>query len=133
MASPHIPFVYNSWLRSYRHGSSFAKPIESRLFYDRHHQIISRILDRPSTKVFVASPKEDPETFIGYLVVEEGYGPAIVHFCYVKRPFRRLGVAKALCGAAGLNLNQCVYTHRTYDLESLESRYPGLSYDPYLI
>lgn len=127
------PFLFSSWLNSYRRRSSFARRITDKVFFSRHHAVIERILQRPSTTVLVATPVGEPDTFLGYLIVERALGMTILHFAYVKDAWRRMGVMKALVAAAGIDPNACVFTHRTYDLEWIERKFPALVYDPYLI
>lgn len=128
-------FVYNSWLHSYR-SSHFARPIESKTYYAFHHAIIERILARPTCTVLIATHKDTPTIILGYLVLESLEKPTI-HFVYVKQPFRRLGIAKALLGHLRPKLDvpfEAIYTHKTNDGEGLLTKEAGkFSYIPYLI
>jgi hypothetical protein len=74
--------------------------------------------------VRVACLPDAPDVILGYLV-REGH---IVHWAYVKKPFRRLGILRAL--AAGVPPD-FLYTHRTIDAEPIVRRFPQSSYDPY--
>jgi ribosomal protein S18 acetylase RimI-like enzyme len=142
--SEDVSFIYNSWLKQYRERSRFASPIHPKIFYDRHHKVLERILAVTSTQVLVCSPKENPETILGYLVFTNANVP-ILHFVYVKAAFRRLGIASALFKDAQLDPNKCVYTHRVdkrsvrddgtsvSDFDWIQQRFPSLLYDPYLI
>lgn len=96
-------------------------------------RVVVRILNRPGTKAFVASnPREQPPNDLhGWIVVEEGanipsYKPPryklevkvspdpLVHYCYVKKLYRELGVAKKLFAAAGVDPRQrFLYTCHT--------------------
>lgn len=123
--SEDFSFVFATWLRSYKHSSHFAKRIPDRTFYVRHHAVIERILAR-GAELLVACPADAPETILGYLV-REG---ATLHFLYVKGPFRRMGVAKALVG----EYRPEQFTHWTNDLDHVRKMVgEGVQYDPYLI
>lgn len=50
------------------------------------------ILQRPSVMVVVASPQDQPSVIWAYLVGEAG----LLHWCYVRRTHRRLGIARRL-------------------------------------
>jgi len=125
-------FIFSTWLKSYKHSSRFAQPITPKIFFARHHKIVERILAMPQTQVIVCASKEDQNTILGYLAFTAGPRP-IVHFCYVKVPFRKMGIAKGLFDDANIALENAVYTHRMEDLDWVERKYPGLEYDPYLI
>jgi hypothetical protein len=127
-----LPFIYSSWLKSYKFSSSFARGISDKIFYERHHVVIERILNATTTSVFLATHKTEG-CFIGYLVVQEVPDLSIIHFAYTKGAFRNKGVMTALIDAWGKNPNSASYTHRTFDAKFLTKRYPLMVYDPYLI
>lgn len=126
-------FIFSTWLRSYKHSSRFAQHIPSRTYFARHHKIIERIMGFPQTETVVCSPKDKADTILGYLVFTHVHPRPVIHFVYVKVPFRKFGVAKGLLEEANIHLDGAVYTHRTDNLEWVEQRFPGLQYDPYLI
>src|SRR5436309_249818 len=85
------PFVFATWLRCYRYSSAFAKPIPEEVFFRFHHAVIQRILSRGAS-LRIAHLADEPGVILGYLVTE----PGVVHFVYVKKPFRRNGIARSL-------------------------------------
>ena len=121
-----LPFVFATWLRSVHASSLFAKRIPRPVFFERHHAAIQRLLDR-GAELSVACLKEDDGVVVGYLA-REG---KLIHFVYVKGPFRRMGVARALLERAGLSPDECSCTHWTYQLDALAPKWPKLVYDPY--
>lgn len=127
-----LDFVYATWLRSYRHASQFAKKISNTTYYTWHHRVVERILSREGAKLLIAHPKEDPELILGYICTEkQPDGMEVVHYCYVKKTFRQLGVAKALI--SGASLGKMNFTHWTTDTDWALKKYPGMSYNPYRI
>jgi GNAT superfamily N-acetyltransferase len=57
--------------------------------------LIQRLIGR--SKVLLAKNQEDDEQIFGYIVAETlSPDRPIVHYCYVKEPFRRLGIASKL-------------------------------------
>ncbi len=139
-------FIYNSWLHSYR-SSQFARPIESKTYYAFHHAIIERLLARTTTNVLIAAHSATPDVILGYLVLETpSHMPLncatmpVAHFLYVKQPFRRLGIAKALVAHLKPKLGafEAMYTHKTNDGEGLANSAASSEelkalYNPYLI
>jgi predicted GNAT family acetyltransferase len=128
-------FVFSSWLNSYQKNSPATEAISKYVFFKFHHPILTRILKRETTEVTIACLKDDPEVVIGYLAIEKlETPPAIIHFCYVKSAFRRMGIARKLMESSDLNPNECHYTHHTHPVDWWISRmFPKLSYNPYAV
>jgi hypothetical protein len=123
-----LPFIYATWLKSYR-TSQFAQNIESKIYFSWHHKIIESILTR--SQVVIAHPTGQPNIIVGYLVTE----PNVVHYCYVKFQFRKLGVATNLIQHQSIDPNQMQFTHATPDMNWIALKYPLLTnnYNPYAI
>ena len=89
-----IPFVINSWLKSYR-WSDKDNPDYYRNLVPRIKQLIK------TNRVMVATLAEEPDCFVGWICGAKGQ----LHYAYVKSVFRRDGVAKELidkvCGKYG--------------------------------
>lgn len=128
-------FLYATWLKAYRHSSEFARRIRDVVFFERHHQAIEGILKRPRVSVLVACLDDSHDTILGYLVTERYNDRPVIHYCYVKLSFRRMGVASALLDVARVSPNESLFSHRAGedDMVWIERRFPGLVYDPYLI
>jgi hypothetical protein len=121
-------FVYDSWLKYFYDYGTFTTGITKPIFHKFHRAIINQILGSPSGVALVA---EQNDTILGYLCAT----PTALHWVYTKYPFRRSGVATKLLAAAGIDLNHCVYTHRTKDLAKwkFDEKFPGAIYNPYLM
>lgn len=128
-----LSFIYATWLNSYYGASYFAKKLGKDVFYDFHKKIIERILEAPITQTLIAASKEDPNTIFGYLVAQEYNDRPILQYVYVKGAFQRYGIAKALVGAAKIDVGKCIFTHWTFDCDWIVNKYPSLVYNPYLI
>jgi GNAT superfamily N-acetyltransferase len=139
MTEIDFSFVLASWLRNYKSNSSFAMRIKKAIYYAFHEPIAKHILRKPTTRTLVAYATESEEVTIGFLVYEIlPRDHHVIHFCYVKPAFRRMGIASRLFQESGLNLTQCEYSHRTYDFddmkkenENFKKRCEGLIYNPY--
>jgi len=90
-------FVRSSWLRSNRARCEWAPRSE---YFRLHHDVVEGLLERSTT--LVACAKENPTQIVGWACGEITDGHPILHFAYVKRPFRNQGVAghlvETLCG-----------------------------------
>ncbi len=128
-------FIMNSWLKSYRYDSYFTKRITDTIFYKYHHVICTRILERPTTQVLVACDPEDSNVIYGYLVYEKDANSSkyVVHYGYVKGPFRTLGIVSTLLKASELDLNESYVSHWTTATDWIIKKFPNLTYVPYLI
>lgn len=120
-------FVFATWLRSYRHASQFAKKISNEVYYRWHHKVIERILAR-GAQVYIAHPIGEPEVILGYICLES-QDKLVVHYIYVKKAFRKMGVAKMLYTPEIGD----VFTHWTADMDWATKKWPELTYDPYRI
>lgn len=131
------PFIFSSWLKSYWENSDFTEHISKHVFFTWHHKVIERILKYETAIIKVAALQEEPTVVIGYLCLQRMPSvpdTQILHFCYVKAAFRKLGIAKALIKAAQVNPDTCVFTHRTDPIHWwIQNMFPRLSYNPYLV
>ena len=115
-----LPFVFHSWLRSFQ-GTHYAGPLPDDLYYEAYHTAIERLLARPGVRVLCAvdaGAEPGERALFGYLVIEPATTgqpfQAVVHYAYVKEPFRRNGVFKSLLTAAGVKpTGPLAYTFRT--------------------
>lgn len=124
-----LNFILSSWLKSYRQSSQFARYIPSRLYFEWHQKVIKRILERRTTKVRVAYTPGSPEVILGYFVAEDQGDVSVAHYLYVKKAFRRFGIAKELFS----NFGYMEYTHMTDECRWILNKVLSLVYNPYRI
>lgn len=132
-----LPFIWNSWLKSYRDNNELAKAIASETYFTEHRRLIGALCDRSA--VLVACSPDHPEQIYGYAVFEAFTGPMLVmHYIYVKQTYRRFGIASELLEKAKLAVHQpdgipTGATHITYLwLDHLRDRW-GMWFNPYLL
>jgi hypothetical protein len=137
-----VSFIYNSWLKSYR-DSPQVKSIPNTLYYAEHHAVIENIFKSPNCTIGIACNPEEQDQIYGYLVGDildritkvqaSGY-VAVVHWLYVKHPFRMNGIAKGLFNWFTLDHKDLtfVYTHRVKNVEKLIGERPFV-FNPYLL
>ena len=124
------PFIFNSWLKSYRF-SHFGEKITNTIYFEDHHKVIENILK--DSKVVVACNEEDPSQLYGYIVGGVEDGNFVLHFIYVKHTFRNMGLGKTLLDAMGHDKEKAgVYTHHTRMADKLAAKY-NFVYHPYLM
>src|SRR3972149_1030541 len=85
-----LPFIISTWLKSYRQAGYGVKLIRQDVFFRHFHDLIESILN--SAEIYIAAVKDSPSTIVGYLVA----GEEVLHYAYVKSPFRRMGIATEL-------------------------------------
>jgi GNAT superfamily N-acetyltransferase len=124
-----VPFIFNSWLKSYRN-SNFARPLENTIYFSEHHKVIERVLQHHG--VIIACNPEDPSQIYGFLCAGYVDGILVLHYAYVKQPFRKLGIAKALLNCLEQPDDSAIlYTHQTRVAQTVAPRY-NMIYHPYL-
>ena len=130
MVEDDLPFLFNSWLKSYRF-SHFGEKITNTIYLEDHHKVIEAILDK--SKVLVACSNDDSSHLYGYIVTGEEEGILVLNFIYVKHTFRNMGIGKTLLDAVGHSSDVAsVYTHHTRIADKLASKY-NFVYHPYLM
>jgi len=132
-SSVDLPFIMDSWQKGYRYGSSFGRSgMMNSVFYIGHRRVIESLL--PESLILVAALEEDPSIIVGYAVIGAHDASPILHWCHVKEPFRRRGIASLLFGAANFppKLKGVVLSHASDDwYKFLRSKFPDAVYDPY--
>ena len=125
-----LPFIYNSWLKSYR-DSPAVRSVPNSIYFAEHHNNLEGILSSALTEVWVACDAEDESNIRGYVVVEHEGDCEVVHWVYVKQPYRQSGVARALlkCALSDSEL-PVFYTHYTKMSECIRGR---AVYNPFLL
>lgn len=112
-----VPFIYSSWLKSYRDAPAVAG-IPNGIYYAGQHALIERLLERST--VVVACSSDDPQQIMGYGVGEIlAPSTAVLHWLYVKHTFRGFGIAKALEGTLVHKAATVFYTHRVKSCDRL--------------
>jgi GNAT superfamily N-acetyltransferase len=110
-----VALVSETWLESYRNDSPWAHRLTDHVFFAHHQPAVAEILSRACA--VVACDPADERVVYGTVVWEPATaeGPA-VHWVYVKKALRRLGVARRLLAATGLpaDLAGVNVTHPTY-------------------
>lgn len=99
---------------------------------------IRKALARPGVRVLVAyNPEEDRESradLYGWIAVESGHARPLVIFCYVKEPYRRLGIAMRLLKACGIGAGDGFYYATKTALMSKAARaIPNAQWHPLII
>lgn len=85
-------FVLSSWLKSYRN-AEMASLISKDRYFRGHNELALDALGRSNLLVAVA--RDDSDHIYGWLCHQQGE-PTIIHYLYVKYPFRSMGIAKIL-------------------------------------
>lgn len=130
-----LNFILNSWLKSYRN-SYYAIKIPNQIYYQEQKALISNLLGK--SQVVVAVNQEDSSQILGFIMFEIGKISLtpVIHYIYVKSPFRKLGIGTELLQEAvsqaqydeGLPL---VITHHSREFEKFCAWV--FVYNPYLL
>lgn len=120
-----ISFIYDSFMKSYKADGPLGKITTKRVFFQEFPQVIDRILS--TSKVQIMCLSEEPKIIVGYIIFQ----PQLIHYIFVKEPFRRNGIAKTLKShALGLN-DSFTYTHITHHVKKLLTKYPDALFNPF--
>ena len=83
-----LDFIFSSWLSSFK-SSHYAGPVPDNVYWKLYQHVLEEIFKRPGFEVTVVCNKDYPDQIVAYLAWE----PGIVHYVYVKQPFRQKGIA----------------------------------------
>jgi len=129
-----LSFVYSSWLKSYRTSDASRRMVND-VYYGGHKRVIARLLS--TSLAIVAVNPEDPDQIYGYIVYAEAAGVPVVHYVYVKQPYRRHGIASQLFALVRKSYPQtgdlpALATHATDYYDKLRDKW-NLLYNPYVV
>lgn len=132
-----VAFIFNSWLKSNR-GSALVQGVSNPVYFAQHHLLIEGLVK--TCQVKVACNADDTSQIYGYIVSERVDNAPVVHYCYVKEPYRKLGLGRALFEAAQIDIEKPFFTTSklTFRLRMLEQRFtmilnPYLAYYAYAV
>jgi len=127
-----VPFIFNSWLKSYNHHAIYPFRIPTEIYYKAHHDIVERILK--SNTVLIACDAKDETSIYGYIVAGLTSGIPTIHYVYVKSLFRKLGIATALMNCLDANMDYAILiSHMSKAFEKSFQTKGNFIYNPYLV
>ncbi len=91
-----LPFIANSWLRSYRNNCRYLYGVPSEIYYREQHALIERLLTSKGIQVLVACSPDDDEQIFSYCVAQAFDETLCIHWIYSKQPLRKFGLISAL-------------------------------------
>jgi hypothetical protein len=125
-----VPFIFNSWLNSFRKGS-FTRFVDNKIYFTEQHKLIERLLKRCEVKM--ACDPNDPSSICGYMVYERVEGILCVHYAYTKQTFRGMGICRQLLKNIDHDFNNAaICTHNTITGTRIGLKY-NLIYHPYIL
>lgn len=117
------PFIFKSWLNQHWADGASNRYLRKTEFFREHHLAVSKLLRR--TPAIVAASERDPAAILGFLSAEnlpgeyedakgEMFRDVVLHYFYVKAPYRGFGIGRVLLEAAGVRPNRIKHvTHWT--------------------
>jgi len=124
-----VDFIFNSWLKCYRYSPNTVGA-QNPVYFAQHHKLIEGLCKRAN--ITIACNAADIAQIYGYVCSEMIDELPVIHFLYVKQPFRKFGIAMQLAEVAGFKRESPVFfTHRTFTAENLEKKF-AMVYNPYL-
>jgi len=105
------------------------------IFAEGQKQIRDRFLEK--SEVWLACSPDDPWFLMGFVVGERPASALVLHYVYVKKHFRRMGLATKMVKAMADGRGKIVATHRTVGWDglapSLEKGGDIVEFNPYLM
>lgn len=126
LVADDVPFVFSSWLKSYREEM---RDVPGKVYFHHHQALIQKLLEKAA--VYVAANAEDPSQILGYLACQNIRGVLVVHYLYVKAPFRNHGIASSLLQRARAGVVGIQHSHQT-DAGARLMKHVSSVFNPYL-
>ncbi len=131
LAEAHeLPFIYATWLNSYRYDSFIGKACKNSIFFAEYPKIIDAILESEMTKVLVAFFPASPKVILSYIV----FDPSCLHYVFTKEIYQKNGIAMSLVLMAFKDRmsHPISYSHRTLMAEPILQKYQDqLMFNPF--
>lgn len=125
-------FIFKSVLHHYRNGSPHTQHISDQVFFDNHSYLVSKVMKIPGNVIKMAALSDDPDVVFGF--AWGNVQPETLHYVYVKRAFRRMGIAACLVRAIfDEDVDEIFYTHHTRDMGFIAHRTDRFVFNPYLL
>jgi hypothetical protein len=115
-------FVYKTFLEGLRYGNETFRQMDKIQFYENYRKVLNSLIQKKETQIKIAALKEDPDVILGYAITR----PEIVDWIFVKKSWRRLGIAKDLIG----DMHMTTVSHITLAGNAIRTKL-GLKYDPF--
>ena len=129
MREDDLPFLTDSWLRSFREGN-FGVPHDE--YFETQRRVIKSLLRQ--SKAAIACDPNDADQVFGYVVWHARQeGKPLVHWCFVKHPFRRFGVCRHLMKVVDPEKRGVLLTHRSIHYPELAKAGLRITYAPFAL
>lgn len=128
-----LPFFYSATLQSHFYSSPTTKFLLPGIYYAEHKKVLERLISSTANILTLACTEDDLAVILGYAL--HSFDGKYLHYMYVKRAFRKFGIARELLAEAMVDLSNCQVSHWTNDMGEIwrNRLYPNLIYNPYLL
>lgn len=116
--------ILSTMLRGLYYGNSFFTNIQKDVFFKEYSEIAHKMLFKRSNSLTIACSMEEPTVVLGWALIS--LDASVLHYAFVKEPFRNKGIAKRLIGSNKIE----IVTHIT-DLGNKIRRAKGWTFDPW--
>ena len=119
-------FVYSSWLKSYRNNKYFAHAMDNETYFQFHALIIDTLVKDNNLSILCS--KDDEDQIYGFICNRPDN--KVIHFIYIKYPYRKMGLGKMLLNDTVGSLSDTTYvSHYNHHLD----KYDNIKYNAYLL
>lgn len=123
-----MPFVFDGWLKSFRMAHA-AGPFAIEDYKQVYSVAIQKLLQR--AELLIACNPELDDQLYGFLAHEKRT-PPVVHYVYVKQPFRKHRIATLLMAAADIPTGKLFYfTYKSPGAGDIAEHWRGATFDPF--
>ena len=119
-------FILNSWLKSYYDTADISPRISRKVFFKNEGKIIENLLKTELVKI-ICNPFDETHIY-GYACFNDN--PTILHYIYVKQPFRKMGLARNILRDY-MESEDVIISYSTGRIKRFGTHY-NFKYNPYV-
>ena len=123
-----INFIKNSWQKNF---ASSMKHVPLQIYHKNQDKLITKLMGRSTC--YVACNPEDFYQIFGWILFDTLEDLGILHYIYVKHPFRRYGIASVMLGLIKYDKSYpIIATHYSHGLDDLKKKF-NITFNPYFL
>lgn len=123
-----INFIKNSWEKSFE---KVMKQVPQTLYTRGQQRLMAKLMARSTC--FVACNPDELTQIYGWMLFEKLGEIGVLHYIYVKHPYRRYGIGSQLYSMLERDKSvPCIATHTTLYLNHIKDKW-NLTFNPYIL
>lgn len=123
-----LNFIKNSWIKSFE---KYMRSVPRPFYFAGQNKLAIQLLGK--SRCYVAANPDNLEQIFGWILFEKLAGTEVMHYIYVKHPYRRYGIGSQLLKMMRSDvIEPCIATFWTNYMDFIKDKW-NVVYNPYLL